>query len=267
MDLHDALRAEFGTAYGDLRTSLPANPAGPNGPFRTRPLDGVRYLAIHHTAGPKDVSWAAVAREHIRPVSDGGRLGAAGIGYHVGIQRGRVAYLGDIMTARANVGGLNHLVVGVCVSGDYTRESLDPADRDALARVVRVLDAYFGRALDIDGHGRLPGQSTACPGTALLAVLPALRSGAPSAPPSAPTALSEALLAAGEAARKMRVNRTAAIYRAIIGAGFTPASNEFEVVHDGTRYVGQLAESPRTGEVRVYHARAGDWQHVEAVSR
>jgi hypothetical protein len=265
MDLHDLLHAELGPLYDDLRTSLPSNPGGRYGPFRTRPLSGVRYIAVHHTAGPKDQTWQIVAAEHIRPTANGGRLEAAGIGYHIGIRRGRVSYLGDVSTARANVGDLNHLVVGVCVTGDYTREALDVPDRDALAHVVRVLDTFFGRQLIIAGHGALPGQATACPGAPLTAILGALRAAAPAPVPVPGVVLADALRTAGAAAQKIRLNKGAAVQEAIARDGFVPTSNEFELVHAGARYIGQRAEHLTTGAVRVYHCRAGDWGHVEAV--
>jgi hypothetical protein len=184
-DLHALLAAEFGAAYEDLRTSLPSNPGGRHGPFTTRPLSIVKYIAIHHTAGPKTVGWQVIAAEHIRPTASGGRLEAAGIGYHVGIRNGRVSYLGDVTTTRANVGGQNHLVIGVCVAGDYTREPLADVDRDALARVVKVMDDFMGRRLTLAGHGALalPGQATACPGPPLTALLPSLRTFAPAPAP------------------------------------------------------------------------------------
>lgn len=265
-DLRDLLAAEFGAAFEDLRTSLPSNPGGRNGPFLTRPLAGVRWIAVHHTAGPRDTTWQIVAAEHIRPLASGGRLEAAGIGYHVGIRRGRVSYLGDVSTSRANVGGQNHLVIGVCVTGDYTREPLADEDRDALARVVRVIDAFMGRQLTLAGHGSLPGQSTACPGPPLTGLLPSLRTFAPSPAPVPGVTLADALRGAAAAAQKIRLNASAAIQDAIERAGLCPTSNEFELVHAGTRYVCQRAESLEGGPARVFYCRAGEWGHIEVLT-
>jgi len=260
------LAAEFGAAYEDLRTALPSNPAGRHGPFLTRPLAGVRYIAIHHTASARDTSWQIVAAEHIRPTASGGRLGAAGIGYHIGIRRGRVSYLGDVSTSRANVGGQNHLVIGVCVTGDYTREPLAAEDRDALTRVVRVIDAYMGRPLTLAGHGALPGQTTACPGPPLTAILGALRAAAPTTAPAPAVALGTVLRDAAAAAQKIRLNAGAALQVAIERHGLVPTSNEFEVVHAGTRYVCQRGEPLGGGPARVLYCRAGDWAHIEALT-
>lgn len=265
-DLRDLLATEFGPAFDDLRTSLPSNPSGRNGPFTTRNLAGLRYIAVHHTASSRDTTWQIVAAEHIRPTASGGRLEAAGVGYHIGIRRGRVSYLGDVTTSRANVGGQNHLVIGVCVTGDYTREPLADEDRDALARVVRVLDAYLGRCLTLAGHGALPGQSTACPGPPLTAILPALRAFAPSPEPVSGVTLADALRGAAAAAQKIRLNASAALQDAIERYGLSPTSNEFELVHAGTRYVCQRAESLEGGPARVFYCRAGEWAHIEVLT-
>jgi|GEM_PF-5034782 len=68
-----------------------------------------------------------------------------------------------------------------------------------------------------------------------------------------------------QAAREVpfvRVNREAALLRAILADGFLPTSNEFEVTHAGIGYVVQRAESVATGEVRLYYASREQWQPV-----
>lgn len=257
--LNDALRAEFGDSYDDLRTSLPSNPSGPNGPFTSRQLSGVRYIAVHHTAGPKTQTWEAIARYHVDTKH------WAGIGYHIGVRGGRVSHLGDIGFSRANVANLNHLVIGVCLTGDYTREELEPRDRDALKRVVKVLDAFLGRKLDIGGHGQLPGQATACPGTALLGVLPTLRTGT-APPPTVPTELSTLLRDAAAASQKIRLNAEAGIQKKIAADGFWPTGNEAELTHGGGRYIFQRAQHPTTGKVRVYYVLAPQWADVKVIN-
>lgn len=255
-DLVALLRAEFGASFDDLRAALPTRPDGPNGPFRTRDLAIVKSLAWHHTAGAKTATWEEVARGHLA-------RDFAGIGYHFGIQQGRVAYLGDVTTSRANVEAQNPWVIGICVAGDYTRDALDAQDLALAKRLVAVLDRFLGRQLPCEPHAKWV--ATACPGDALKAVLGSLRTATAPTPPSA--SLAGTLLAAGAAAQRLRLNKAAAIQKAIAAAGFVPTSDEFEVVFGGTRYVAQLAEHLTTGAVRVVYCKVGDWGHVESVQR
>lgn len=255
--LGDALHAEFGDAFEDLRATLPSNPGGPNGPFSTRSLSIVKYLAFHHTAGDKRATWAQVAQGHIAREW-------AGIGYHFGIRSGRLSYLGDIGTSRANVADQNPWVIGTCFAGDYTREALAPEDAAIARRLVKVLDAYLGRALPCEPHSKWV--ATACPGDPIRALLPTLRAGATTTTPAGP-AFGSVLLAAGAAAQVIRLNRASALQKAITAAGLVATSNEFEVVHDGVRYVAQLAENATTGAVAVYVVKVGDWGNVGSVPR
>lgn len=258
------LAQEFGDDYEDIRASLPSNPTGRHGPFSTRPLSQVKFLAVHHTAGNEARTWADIARDHILPRSKGGRIEAAGLGYHICIRNGVVSLAGDLETSRANVANQNHVVIGIVIAGDYTRDVLDARDLDALRRVVRVLDAFLGRALPIKGHGELPGQATACPGTAVLAVLPTLRSADPRPPADAPTDLAFMKRVRLDAPSRevLALNPNAGLTRAILAAGFVPTSPEYDATaDDGTGYVCQTAQAVRAGRVvrRVYMARRPEW--------
>ncbi|MBX3051267.1 MAG: hypothetical protein KF753_07340 [Caldilineaceae bacterium] len=62
------------------------------------------------------------------------------------------------------------------------------------------------------------------------------------------------LVAAGRANQSIDLNPKAAIQQRIFADGFVPTSPEFSAESSGRRYVGQQAEHPRTGEVRVYYA-------------
>lgn len=176
-DLGKLLVAEFGERYADLRSVLPRNPHGPAGDFGQRPLAGIDTIAIHHTAGPKGQGWDAIAASHVS-----GR-GWAGIGYHVGVKGGRVSYLGDAGQARACCQNQNHRVLCVVLTGNYETEQVDPADAEALRRVVAVIQRWAGRTLAVKGHREVPGQQTACPGRNLLPLVHELAAGSPGLPP------------------------------------------------------------------------------------
>ena len=79
--------------------------------------------------------------------------------------------------------------------------------------------------------------------------------------------LASTLRAAAESARLLRFNVTAALERAMMRDGYSPASNEFPVNYKGAHYVGQLAgRLGITGE-RVYFAERGKWDAVRFVPR
>ncbi len=79
-----------------------------------RPMSQVRYLAIHHTAGPDTQTPDDIAAYHVNS------RGWGGIGYHFVIDKsGKVFYVGDLTTARANVYNYNHLVIGICLIGSF----------------------------------------------------------------------------------------------------------------------------------------------------
>lgn len=257
--LETLLTIEFGSnGWDDLRASLPSNPNGPNGDFSPRQESLIDTIAIHHSAGPVNETWRQVAEYHVGPDRN-----YAGIAYHLGIRNGRVAYLGGIEKGRACVGQLNHRVICVCVTGDYTKIGLAPQDEAALKRVVAVLQRWaeqsLSRRLRVKGHGELPGQSTACPGDALKAILPALAA-IGTAVESGP---GPALLARGEALRAMKLNRLAAIQKVVFKDGYVPVSAEFT----DNGYTAQLAEHLSTGAVRVYYASPSNWNNVRFFQR
>jgi hypothetical protein len=259
--LEALLNAEFGLGgWEDLRFSLPSNPNGPNGDFSARQLSLIDTIAVHHTVGAVNQTWQTIAAYHIGP-----ERGWAGIGYHLGIRMGRVAYLGGIEKGRACVGQLNHRVICVVMTGDYTKIDVSAQDKAALERLVAVLQRWsertLARKLRVKGHGELPGQSTACPGGALSALLPGLA--AIGAGPVVDTGPGAALLASGERRRVMRLNRNAALQKAMLRDGYTPVSDEFSE----SGYTAQLAEHLTTGAVRIYYASPSNWNNVRFFQR
>lgn len=249
------LAQEFGSAFEDIREAMADRPG-----FRSRQMGGIDWIAIHHTASDKATTWTAVRDGHWNRKPEP----FAGIGYHVGIRQGVVSYLGDIGQGRACVGQQNHRVVCVCLTGDYTRDVLDARDLDALRRVVRVLDAFLGRALPVKGHGELPGQASACPGTAVLAALPTLRSADPRPPADTPTdfAFMKRIRLDAPSREVLALAPNHALTRTILAAGYSPTSPEYDATaDDGTGYVCQTAQAVKAGRVvrRVYLARRPDW--------
>lgn len=129
-----------------------------------RSLSQVKYLAIHHSAGPDTQTPEQIANFHIQT------NGWGGIGYHFLIAKdGTVFYVGDISTARANVANLNEQVIGICLIGNFTQGRI-PTD-EQLNSGNKLCDFFINNfpqfTLSWDavlGHKELPSQSTTCPG-------------------------------------------------------------------------------------------------------
>lgn len=186
MDFIDHLTRHLGGRLVDQRAALPDLDSPRYGRFGKRLLSTLDTIAVHHTAGGKDQTPQQVYAFHTGPERQW-----SGIGYHLLIRRGQVHYVGDVLTARACVGDLNPRVVCVCLTGDYTKETVDAADLDALRLTVAALQAWagasLGRRLAVKGHGELPGQTTACPGQNLLPIVHQLAAGTAPAPAPQPT--------------------------------------------------------------------------------
>lgn len=126
---------------------------GPDGPLR--------WLAVHHSGVPVDNSAREIASYHANV------LGWPGIGYHFLVhQSGAVEYVGDILTVRYNVAGLNRQVIGVCLAGDFTRRPPGRPQLQAARLLLANLQFALGWAVPIAGHREiaLPGSGTSCPG-------------------------------------------------------------------------------------------------------
>jgi hypothetical protein len=238
--LADMLRVEFGSAFVDLRSSLASNPSGPHGAFGPLPAANVEALVLHHTAGTYDATWESVAAGHVNTRA------FAGIGYHIGVQNGRVSYLGDIGTARAHVAGQNHRFVGVCVAGNYETDTPRPADLALLSRLGPVLRRYFGRPVPWKGHRDLA--ATACPGKALYAKMGTLDAG--SIPPDdfPVESLRRAAIAWHEESG-IRVNPEAALFKAAEARGLHVVTNEATYGPERVPFV--VAESYGTDRRKV----------------
>jgi hypothetical protein len=122
----------------------------------------VKYIVIHHSvtiheATPDDIALLHKAR------------GWGGVGYHFIITKdGKVWYVGDVSTARANVANMNEKVIGICMVGDFTKHL--PSDEQISS--AHLLCKFFINQPawpnikcwdDIVGHKEL--DATACPGT------------------------------------------------------------------------------------------------------
>ena len=136
--------------------------------FKDRSWETIKHVVLHHSVtNPTNNHQADV--DYIAELHR--RRGWGGVGYHFIITKdGMVWYVGDISTQRANVADLNHLVIGICLVGDFTKSN--PSDDqiisahdlckffiDEMPQLVNV----SGWSEGLKGHKEL--QATQCPGT------------------------------------------------------------------------------------------------------
>ncbi len=109
-------------------------------------------IVLHHAAGTGSVE--DVHRWHLQN-------GWAGIGYHFYVRRDGKVYRGrpEEWTGAHAVGANDQL--GICAEGNFERERMKPAQKQAIAELVRALRRKYG-ALACHRHSEYG--STACPG-------------------------------------------------------------------------------------------------------
>lgn len=153
----------LGNKFVDIRDTIPGDSYNWSW---VRPLSQVKFLAIHHSAGPDTQTPEEIANYHIS------HNGWGGVGYHFLIGKdGTVYYGGDISTARANVANLNEQVLGICLIGNFTQGRLPTNEQ--FDSTNKLCDFFINNYPDlvnvtswdsVKGHKDLPGQATVCPG-------------------------------------------------------------------------------------------------------
>ncbi|HYN88093.1 MAG TPA: peptidoglycan recognition family protein, partial [Ardenticatenaceae bacterium] len=196
-------------------------------------------------------TWQQVAVYHVHT------NGWNGIGYHLGIRRGRVAYLRDLTERGAHVKARNHELIGLVFAGDFEAGGApSDGDLDLGRRVIACIDRWLGRKVTVGPHGTWQAGGKACPGPALRQWCAGIREDAPEPGPGA------AVATAARGARVLTLNRGAALQQRIAADGFWAISGEIPVDVAGRGFVGQLAEHPTTGELRVYYVERDRWERV-----
>jgi len=79
--------------------------------------------------------------------------------------------------------------------------------------------------------------------------------------------LEDVLLAEAKAHQVIQFEPNAALQRCIFADGFVPSSPEFDIQVNDVRYRAQRAEHLGSGKVRLYYAKAPDWDNVRFVER
>jgi len=135
--------------------------------YAERAWDQIKHVVIHHSVtnptsdSKSDVDYIALLHKN---------RGWGGVGYHFIITAdGMVWYVGDVSTMRANVADKNHLVIGICLVGDFTKGN--PTDDQILSAhdLCKYLLFDTPSIPNLKDWGQLVGhkelQATQCPGT------------------------------------------------------------------------------------------------------
>jgi len=121
--------------------------------YNKRMLSRIEYIALHHSGGGGTIE--QYAKYHVSK-------GWPGIGYHYVINKeGEIFQTNYIDTVSYNVGPQNPKVIGICVKGNYDKETLNQKQKDALVYLVSLLRVIVGYK-PVKGHYEF--KATDCPG-------------------------------------------------------------------------------------------------------
>lgn len=229
------------------------------GHYPPRSFGMIDTIVVHHTASGKDTTWESVYRLHTGPDRNWDS-----IGYHFGIRRGSIAYLGAVDTIRACVSAQNHHIICVVLTGNYEAEQVDQNDLSALASLISDIQGWavreIGRKLAIKCHGDL--NQTACPGRNLRSMVERIARGegpaTPQSPPAGPDEPSKDDIVFAASKQTISVNPVSALYLAGRGNGYIPTGGE--CARSG--WTMQPFQEQTGNARRVYYCRTGDWSNV-----
>jgi hypothetical protein len=132
----------------------------PSKTYPTRNPATISKLIVHHSActgSPANCNPYKYASYHVRS------RGWAGIGYHFVISPdGTINQTNRLETISNHTSGQNTVGVGICLSGDFTKERLPTAQKNALVGLLRLLRKKLNKPnLPIFKHGDFA--RTECP--------------------------------------------------------------------------------------------------------
>ena len=146
-------------------------------------------VSIHHTAQPDSDGADPAARMRQMQAYHIDTQGWCDIGYHFVVSQSGLIYQGrsDERRPGAHVGNQNAGNIGVSFIGNYQVAQPPKEQLEAARRLLAWMrDAYSGIPWNreaVRGHRQWPGQSTACPGDNLLALIDDLMGQAPGPEP------------------------------------------------------------------------------------
>lgn len=118
---------------------------------RKRAIKDIKYIAIHHSATLTG-SAEAYARYHVN------KKDWPTIGYHYVIDKDGTINICNNITVRSNhVGNSNKYAIGICLTGDFTKEEPTEEQLQASADLCMLLIDNYETIEEIKGHSSFPG--------------------------------------------------------------------------------------------------------------
>lgn len=178
LNLPPNLPAEIAnTRIVDLRGQIPVNPVtGDWAAWKgNRKLSEINTIVCHHCDYPKEISakWTDVqliheiAIDHIKNKKNQPQ-GDPGFPYDAYIRNGTVYICNDLLPTKYGVANNNGYTIHICVSGDYTQDTLEQRDREALYAAIFLYKSQMASFKEVCGHKEIT--ATSCPGYDMVKV-------------------------------------------------------------------------------------------------
>ena len=133
--------------------------------YRSRRIDGIKYIVVHHTLTGPSAMPRAIANYHVHTNN------WPGIGYAYFIASdGRVFKTNNVGTMSYHVGKYNRESLGICLAGNFdTGVPTEKQLQSLVTLITAIIQSMRGIITDIDtqviGHNDVPGYSwKSCPG-------------------------------------------------------------------------------------------------------
>jgi len=140
----------------DIVNELPKHPTKE---YKSRPLESITHLVVHHTVSPPDRSIASIAEYHVNS------NGWPGIGYHFVVRaNGEIYQTNQLRTISHHTANQNSYSIGIALQGDFTAKPPPAKQLEAAKWLIGWLKQELPKVKAIQPHRGMPGQATACPG-------------------------------------------------------------------------------------------------------
>lgn len=124
--------------------------------YGTRLLSQITQIVVHHSASIGQTA-ADFARYHVLS------RGWAGLGYTFVIEvNGTIVQAHPLTIVSYNTAGVNTRTIGICLSGDFTKQEPSPAQLKSLKKLIKHLRKTLPQRLEVYGHKDFG--TTSCPG-------------------------------------------------------------------------------------------------------
>lgn len=131
-------------------------PKHPEKVYQSRSLLDIDQIVLHHSATLNGTA-LAFANFHIQ------ERDWPGIGYHFVIAKnGEIEQVNELTTVSYHTQGQNLQAIGICLVGDYDKQTIPDAQLSCCVLLCRHLFQKLGRELIINGHNQYASKS--CPG-------------------------------------------------------------------------------------------------------